>query len=339
MAAPEPNHAAKKERNWPHHLQRLPLIVSIIACVALFLCYRFQPDVCAALTLVPAWIWLAPALLCAAYGFARRQSRLAFVSLALWMVYAVMTVEESQSLIRAGVQTVFGSGDAQPERVVRVISLNCFGQASAAFEVVEHRPDVVLFQESPSQEALRRLANELYGEKGAVLWSTDSSIICSGSLQTIANDEGACFVLARATLPNGVECDIASLRLLEPAFRTDLWSPGCWSEHRKNRLKRRQQVLELKDALTDHSNGHPLIFGGDFNCTRADASLWPLREIAADSFRIAGTGWGNTGENKVPLWRVDQIWASPQFKPIRVTAHRTKNSDHRMVICDLRIAQ
>lgn len=35
--------------------------------------------------------------------------------------------------------------------------------------------------------------------------------------------------------------------------------------------------------------------------------------------------------------RIDQIWLSPQWKAIDVYSLRTKHSDHRMVVCDVRL--
>lgn len=79
----------------------------------------------------------------------------------------------------------------------------------------------------------------------------------------------------------------------------------------------------------------PVIVGGDFNAPPDDAALFPLRKRLFDTFRKSGRGWGNTGTNAYPLFRVDQIWASQHFRPESVRAQKTIHSDHRMVICDL----
>jgi len=50
---------------------------------------------------------------------------------------------------------------------------------------------------------------------------------------------------------------------------------------------------------------------------------------------LAGIGWGSTGTNHYPLFRVDQIWVSRHFRAESVTAQKTIHSDHRMVLCDL----
>ena len=44
---------------------------------------------------------------------------------------------------------------------------------------------------------------------------------------------------------------------------------------------------------------------------------------------------GNTIINDFPVSRIDQVWVSGEFDSKVVVAHRTRNSDHRMVVCDL----
>jgi len=76
---------------------------------------------------------------------------------------------------------------------------------------------------------------------------------------------------------------------------------------------------------------------GDFNAPPDDAVFRLLRPRFADAYRRAGVGWGNTIVNDYPVLRIDQIWVSDQFSPRLVYARATEHSDHRMVICDLRL--
>ena len=93
------------------------------------------------------------------------------------------------------------------------------------------------------------------------------------------------------------------------------------------------------DSVRETPLSAHLIVGGDFNAPPRDAALTPLRPRLFDTFTEAGRGWGNTGTNDYPLFRVDQIWASRGFKAESVTAHKTIHSDHRMVVCDLVLRQ
>jgi hypothetical protein len=67
--------------------------------------------------------------------------------------------------------------------------------------------------------------------------------------------------------------------------------------------------------------------------------LEELRPGLFDTFREAGRGWGSTGTNEFPLFRVDQVWASRGFRAESVTARRVVHSDHRLVVCDVVIEE
>jgi endonuclease/exonuclease/phosphatase (EEP) superfamily protein YafD len=89
------------------------------------------------------------------------------------------------------------------------------------------------------------------------------------------------------------------------------------------------------DEIGGIPQSRPLIIGGDFNAPPNDGALAPLRLRLVDTFRQAGRGWGNTGTNRFPFFRVDQIWAGGSLRAESVFAQRTVHSDHRMVVCDL----
>ncbi|MEN6581066.1 MAG: hypothetical protein ABFD54_01285 [Armatimonadota bacterium] len=46
-------------------------------------------------------------------------------------------------------------------------------------------------------------------------------------------------------------------------------------------------------------------------------------------------GWGNTVLNDFPVQRIDQVWLSDGLRAISVRAHKTRHSDHRLVVCDV----
>jgi hypothetical protein len=255
--------------------------------------------------------------------------------LLLWTTYAVVFVEEAQSLVRSRSRPTAEWKSARAGgRGIRIVSLNCFAANwRAAEEVAKWEPDIVLLQESPSREHLGHLSQELYGTDGTFLWGGDTSVLAHGQFEPGDVDPSSHLVHAKVTLPNGLKVNIVSVRLSPPVFRLDFWMPGFWNDHRNKRIKHRQQILDVVQRIEAITT--PLIVGGDFNATPADASLVPLQSQLSDTFRTAGHGWGNTGTNGWPLFRVDQIWASQHFLADSVTAQKTIHSDHRMVVCDL----
>lgn len=310
-------------------------------CGAVSLCRGFQSDWLAPVILIPAWCWLVPGLMLALLGFRRDHKRLFAAALALWAVFTFLFVEEARSLIRSEVmstaewQAVRESGDG-----LRVVSLNCdVGQTRSVEEVAAWQADVVLLQESPSAELLNRLTTSLFGEDGKSLHGGDVSILAAGKISAKFSDPKSHFVHAEIHLSNGSLADVVSVRLAPPVSRMDFWMPGFWIDHRNKRIEHREQIAELMRHVQKIPASHHVIIGGDFNAPPADDSLAELRQRLSDSFLAAGRGWGATGTNEYPLFRVDQVWVSSNFQAVSVTAHKTQHSDHRMVVCDMMLGQ
>lgn len=316
---------------------KLPLAASSVSCIVVSACYWQQPDWLAPVTLVPAWCWLVPGLALAGFGLRGKRKSWCLVVLTLWVGFAVLFVEEARSVMRLLRRPAAEWQEAREQgRAVRVVSLNCFvANARAAAEVAACEPDIILLQESPSREHLERLSGQFFGAGGAFLWGGDTAILSRGQLQARHVDGTSHFVHAGVELPNGFKAEVISLRLNPPVFRLDFWSPGFWRDHRNNRIKHRHQIEDVMDEVRGVPRSRPVVVGGDFNAPPNDDALTPLRQRLFDTFRQAGRGWGNTGTNRFPLFRVDQIWASDDLRAECVVARRTIHSDHRMVVCDL----
>ena len=310
---------------------------SVAVAVGLIVVHYFQFDSLAAVTLVPPWCWLVPALLTTWFSF-RLDSRIVlWAGLVFWGIFVALFVEEASSLLRFGQQSAVLTAAEKPA-TIRVVTLNCnVGNPNAANEVVRFMPDIILFQESPSDRHLAELSNENQPAKCAYVWGGDTSILVNGSLEAIHIDKSSHFSHALATLKNGRQVDVVSLRLCPPVFRVDFWSSEFWNDHRQRRRQRRQQLSEIRAHLDMNQKTDYLVIGGDFNAAGNDGSFVPAMNGLQDSFLTAGTGWGNTGTNDIPIFRVDQIWSTRNLECEIVKAYKTIHSDHRFVICDLRI--
>jgi endonuclease/exonuclease/phosphatase (EEP) superfamily protein YafD len=257
--------------------------------------------------------------------------------LALWVAFAVIFVEEARSMARLVRSPEVGWREVSEQgRVVRVVSLNCYVcNAQAAAEVAAYEPDIVLLQESPNREHLARLCCDFFGDDGEFIWGGDTAILARGRLQPRHVEGTSHFVHAVVELPNGLKMDVISVRLSPPVFRLDFWRAGFWKDHRDKRVKHRRQIQDVVDEIQSISQDRPVILGSDFNAPPNDGALAALRQRLYDTFQQAGRGWGATGTSRLPLFRVDQIWASRDLHVKSVVARRTINSDHRMVICEI----
>jgi len=317
----------------------LTIRLSIAAMLPLLLaaCYHTQPDRLAAVTLVPAWCWLLPAAWLAKPAFRRDRPRWLAGLLLLWVAFTALFAPEVRSLLRIGrSQTAVWQAAREQGRAIRVVSLNCsVGSPAAAAEVAQYEPDIVLFQESPSAEQLASLADQWWGEDGTCLWDHDTSILARGQIEARNRYEASHFNHGVVTLGDGLTLHVFSVRLNPPVFRLDFWTPGFWRDHCDNRILHRRQLADVMEIVDGLPTSAHVIVGGDLNAPAGDGAFDVLGPRLRDTFADAGCGWGNTGTNGLPLFRVDQVWASDGLAATLVTAKRTVHSDHRLVVCDL----
>ena len=316
-------------REW---LESMLLVSAIAIGAGLTAVYRAQQDALAAVTVIPAWCWLLPALGVLLVTRSRCRSLL-WIGLCLTLVvYTGLCVEQSRSLFRGPLSL---ARPDSPQRSWRIISLNCHvGTPGVAEELATLSPDVVLLQESPPDWVLEEMARMLFGSEGTSVSMGDCSIVARGELSAVQTPRDARFVQAVWTPVTGTDVTVCSLRLTPPSTRLDWWRPSCWETHRRRRESQRAQIEELAAELAMVPPGSPLIVGGDFNSPAGDAAQDPLRACVKDSFNQAGRGWGCTFSRGFPFHRIDQVWLSDAFKPLQTGALPVEHSDHRAVVCD-----
>lgn len=302
--------------------------------LALIVCHEFQFDRLAPITLVPPWLWLVPGILLSVLAGRHHSKGLWIGTAAIWLVFAVRYVEESTSLLRRS--------RPQPvpaeQQSIRVVTLNCnVGNLNAIREIARWNPDVVLLQESPGRDRLNDIGKEIISGPFAVLDGGDAAILIGGEFRMQDANPSRHFVHAVAKLANGREIDIVSLRLSPPVFRIDFWETRFWTDHLETRQNHRKQLQAVRDYLDSEQMTPHLIIGGDFNMVGNDGAFEPFDELQ-DTFWQAGSGWCNTGTNDYPLFRVDQIWTTPNLRCLALGAFETEHSDHRMVVADLKFS-
>lgn len=313
---------------------------SVLLCIIMAAFYAQRPDIATAATVFPAWVWVLLGVSLAGAAALCGAKRSALGVTGLWLFFLLLFAEEPRSLLRDWFSLTRQDRWAA-DQMVRVITFNCRGSAAALREVAVWRPDIVLVQEGLGREETQQVARLLCGTRAATLWNGDTAILARGALRPVPTPRltGESVTHGQVRLPNGVWTDVVSLHLMPNLVRLDLWSTACWRAYAANRRARRDQLKSIVAHLrATVSADAPLIVGGDFNAPAGDSVFRLLTPWLHDTFATAGRGWGNTFHNDFPVIRIDQVWVSRHFRPLRVTAHPSRYSDHRFVICDLVVA-
>ncbi|MEN6385534.1 MAG: endonuclease/exonuclease/phosphatase family protein [Phycisphaerales bacterium] len=316
--------------------------ISLLLMVFLTFAYSLKPDSLAAMTFFPAWSWgLAGIIISLLIRFLNK--RFCILMIQLWAVFFFIFADEPRSFIRQFFVSNEEWQSIPAENKLRVISLNCLGgNPETMQEVIPLHPDILLLQEIPTKkEVLENFAAKLFGSDSAIAYDADTAIIANGKFEKIefSKPKSLFVTQVHAKLKNGIETDIFSIHLEPPVANINLFSPDCWHNHADDRKSRRKQVAIIAEQLKNIPKNTPIILGGDFNVSSNDGCLKALKTHIKDTFNKAGTGWGHTALNTVPLFRIDQIWANDKYSPIAVYAKKTINSDHRIVISDLKMTK
>jgi vancomycin resistance protein VanJ len=317
-------------------LSKLLLGISSIFCIVVAFTYTIEPDFCAALTFWPIWLWAIPGIVMSLFSL-RVFKKVGLLVTFAWVLIVVLIAEEPLSFMRGFINrdcTKFCKNGT----CLRIVSLNCAGSnIEAVKELSQYSPDIVLLQESPQDEALKTIMQTVFGQSGEFVLEGDTAILAKGRITKVEiNREKRLFMTAaRVKLNSDLEIEAVSVHLLPPATGINLLSPACWKEHWEDRQLRIKQMGGIREYCDTVEGNDPLIVGGDFNASpwAGEEKLFSPRIF--DTFEKGGVGWPGTGPSHFPLWRVDQIWASKHFKVIKVRSEKCKNSDHRIVVCDL----
>ena len=300
--------------------------------------FEIRPDKLSALNIPPIWVWSTIGIIVCLLSMLFIKKTLPLIICGSWILTTCILADEFQSLRRGISPTLGKSKNTSHPNSIRVATINCNGRnLNIVRESLEFNPDIILTQESPSPQELISLMSEIGNKNYQVIGGWDCAIIAKGTLKKKIYPSILFNHVAGATLTltNGTEIELLSLHLERAITRWDLWSIECWKQHKQRNTERRAQLIYLLAELKKQSSNKPIIFGGDFNASYQSNIYAVIPEKFTNAFDEAGKGIGNTFTNYFPIIRIDHIYPSNQFSIIDSRSVKTKNSDHRMVICDL----
>ena len=299
-----------------------------------------QPELLAAYTIMPIWVWGGIGLLFAITAFWFLRAPLSLVLTGVWAVTILLGADEARVIANIGkpAPTPGKAGTVEGKPLIRVLTLNCkyfnYNNGSdPAVDIQRWDPDIVLLQEAHSYQ-VKHVADRLYGSHGDYRTHWTNGIVTRWRINREVRNQLYRDQQVTVITPDGSFLEVVNVHLQTAATDLRLWSPQCWHEHSVNRTIRATELWHTMQVLADTAPGRPAIIGGDFNAPPSDPIHTMLKGNFEDAFVQAGTGWGNTYQRRIPIHRIDQIHATRQLRPLRCSAVTTKRSDHRMVVAD-----
>lgn len=316
----------------------------LVAC-SLFLhfftvfCYVTQPDRLAAFTVAPIWIWGSIGLFLSCFAFCFLRAALSMVVSLVWVITLLVGADEAHVLAHLTTTPPKPGAAAlyHDQPVVRVLTLNCaaFTMGSPTDDIEYWQPDIVLLQEIQPYQ-VREIAERLYGGTGDYRAYHNNGVITRWKISAETHYDYASFQQLRISLPDQRDIDLINVHLLSAATDLRLWEKDAWKTHYKNRVTRKQELsaaLQVLEQTTQFPNT-PALVCGDFNAPAWDQVHHLLSRDFTNAFAAAGTGWGNTFQRRLPVLRIDHIYSTYHFTPVRCRAVTTRHSDHRLVVAD-----
>jgi endonuclease/exonuclease/phosphatase (EEP) superfamily protein YafD len=302
-------------------------------------CFARQPDRFAAFTVMPIWLWGGVGLLWSSMAFYFLRAPLSLVMSAVWAITLLVGADEARVLANFGKAPPL-TGPAEPfdgKPVIRVITLNCAEgtRGNPAQDITAWQPDIVLLQDVLPHQ-VRQIADALYDGRGDYRAHQTNGVVTRWKIQREIRNPTQRSEQITGRLPSGAEIEVVNVHLMTAATNLRLWRKSAWVEHRNNRVIRQRELALTQQVLeqTTQFPNTPTIFGGDFNAPATDIVHRQLARDFVDAFASVGTGWGDTFQRRFPILRIDHIYATRHFTPVRSLTVTTRTSDHRMVVAD-----
>jgi len=307
--------------------------------------YARQPDLLAALTVLPIWVWGGLGVLLSGLAFYFLRAPLSLIMTGVWAFTVLLGADEAKVIANIGTEAP-EKGIPLPvkgRQPIRVLTLNVaqFSFGDPTEDIAAWEPDIVLLQEAQPKQ-VKAIADRLYQGSGDFRAYALNGVASRWEITQEVRNQNPKFRFLHHHVsimtPDRGPIEIANIHLSEATTSMSLWKPSCWRDHKANRRQRQVEVavaLGVLEKTCAFPGAQPVIFAGDFNAPPTDPIQRQLRRDFNDAFAEAGTGWGNTYQRRIPVLRIDQIHATRHFTPVRCRAVTTRHSDHRMVIADL----
>ncbi len=333
-----------------HWIPRLLVIASLVLHVITAASYIRQPDLMAAFTVYPIWMWSLLGLFLSVTAFLFWRAQLSLMLATLWLLTILTASDESHALVNIG-KEIPQAGKAKPfrsQKTLRICTIN-WGAVNLGSEevrkqaqiIADYQPDILFMQEIPEWQT-QIIADIVYPIRGDFRVEKRSAIFTKWQIhQSIPNpmqhSHHSTLRLPKTRQhPEGRLIDCINFHLKSAITDMRLWDSSCWKNHAANRKLQRKQVIWSLTLLQNSTPfpDRPVIAAGDLNAPASDPLHDLLRGHFTDSFNDVGVGWANTWHRRIPFQRIDYIYTNSLLRPVRSRNVAIPASDHLMVVSD-----
>ena len=333
-----------------HWLPRLLIIASLGLHVITAASYIRQPDLMAAFTVYPIWMWSLIGLILSALAFLFWRAQLSLMLVTLWLLTILTASDESHALANIGkeVPELGLPKTFQSQETIRVCTLNWGAVKLNSAEVrkqaemiAAYKPDILFMQEITPWHA-EIMADIVYPVRGDFRADGHSATLTKWQIHDttpnrMLHSHHTTLRLPKSRqYPDGRLIDCVNFHLKSAITDMRLWQASCWKRHSANRKLQRKQVIWSLTLLQNSTPfpTRPVVVAGDLNAPASDPLHDLLRGHFTDSFNKVGAGWANTWHRRIPFQRIDYIYTSPLLRPVRSRNVVIPASDHLMVVSD-----
>lgn len=268
-----------------------------------------------------AWISVAPPVLFALVLVPTIVRAKSWIAATLLVAFLATTTEWPR----------FGTETRAAQDTLRLVSWNIgAGNSNWASAVESLEPDIVLAQES---------------SKPVLMWdgftwtgTPDPGTLTHLPVEVLPTEKVGPWVEPQLLLVEmrGKKVLLANVRLMLPSVVIQLVAPleERPTENYRARIAQYEKLVALVQSTAQTTGANAIIVAGDFNVPARMQSIAPLRESFHDAWKVAGSGWGATVPEFLPLTRVDHVWMSNNIEIVSVHVRRLHGSDHRAVVVD-----
>lgn len=232
-------------------------------------------------------------------------------------------------------------GPTRTMDTIRIVTWNVHGQMvdipRFRSELTALAPDIVCLQEANHERFTGCLPDAEVGRGGEVMTLVQGKI--ESSRRIADESEKPWFrspVETRVKLPQG-ELTVLNVHL----FSYQL-AAAAKMRSREKAAQLAEEATALREREADYvfrwleESSGPRVVAGDFNNPPRGRLYGAFARLLTDTFAASGGGFGWSFPHRLPLLRIDYIWASADFEPLNCQTLPIGPSDHRPVVADLR---